>query len=70
MQMARVTNPIMHVAVVCVQTIILLDLWRMPESVVRLRIYAISSIYLYAMLANLYVRISSPELTSRTLLAS
>ena len=68
LQMARITNPIMHVAVVCLLTFLLVDLWHLLESAVRLRIYAISSIYLDAVLAILYVRISSAELTSRSLL--
>jgi len=67
--MASITNPIMHVAVVCLLTFLLVDLWHLPESAVRLCIYAISSIYLDAVLANRYVRVSSAELTSTTLLA-
>ena len=67
--MASITNPIMHVAVVCLPTFLLVDLWHLPESAVRLRIYAISSIYLDAVLATRYARVSSAELTSTTLLA-
>ncbi len=69
LQMARITDPIMHAAVVCVRANLLLDLWRVPQSAVRLHMRAISSIYLKTALANLYVRISSAKLTSRTLLA-
>lgn len=45
------------------------DLWRVPRSAARLHVCAISSIYLTTALADLYVRISSAKLTSRTLLA-
>ena len=69
LQMASITDPVMHVAVVHLQTILLGDLRPVPEFPVRLCIYAISSICLDAVLANLYVRSSSAELTTRTLLA-
>ncbi len=45
LQMASITNPITQFAVVCLLTSLLVDLWHLPESAVRLRIYAISSIY-------------------------
>lgn len=70
LQMASITDPVMHVAVVYLQTTLLGDLRPVPEFPVRLCIYAISSICLDAVLANLYVRSSFAELTTRTLLAS